>query len=91
MRLKGAKPAIRIRSFLENDRVTLAVSDNGTGIPQDVLDKVFEPFFTTKEVGSGMGLGLSICYGIVKDYNGQIDVQSQEGAGTTVKIAFPCA
>ena len=91
MRLKGAKPAICIRSFLENDRVTLAVSDNGTGIPQDVLDKVFEPFFTTKEVGSGMGLGLSICYGIVKDYNGQIDVQSQEGAGTTVKIAFPCA
>jgi len=89
--LKGAKPAIRICSFLENDRVTLTVSDNGMGIPQAVLEKVFEPFFTTKEVGSGMGLGLSITYGIVKDYNGEIDIQSKEGSGTTVKMAFPCA
>ena len=90
-RLEGAKPAITIRSFLENDRVTLLVSDNGIGIPQDILDKVFEPFFTTKEVGRGMGLGLSISYGIVKDYNGEIDVQSEEDVGTKVKMAFPCA
>jgi PAS domain S-box-containing protein len=90
-RLEGAKPAITIRSFLENDRVTLTVSDNGVGIAQAVLDKVFEPFFTTKEVGGGMGLGLSISYGIVKDYDGEIDVQSDEGVGTTVKMAFPCA
>jgi PAS domain S-box-containing protein len=89
--LKKAKPTIRICSFLENDRVTLSVTDNGLGIPGDKLDKVFEPFFTTKEVGGGMGLGLSISYGIVKDYNGQIDVESQEGVGTTVKLAFPCA
>jgi histidine kinase len=89
--LEGATPTITIRSFLENDRVALTVSDNGIGIPKAVLDKVFEPFFTTKEVGSGMGLGLSISYGIVKDYNGEIDVQSKEGAGTTVKMAFPCA
>ncbi|MGW8300703.1 MAG: PAS domain S-box protein [Desulfobacterales bacterium] len=89
--LKGAKPAIRICSFLENDRVTLTVSDNGMGIPQAVLEKVFEPFFTTKEVGSGMGLGLSITYGIVKDYNGEIEIQSKEGQGTTVKMAFPSA
>ena len=90
-RLQGAKSAITIRSFLENDRVTLTVSDNGIGIAQAVLEKVFEPFFTTKEVGSGMGLGLSISYGIVKDYNGEIDIQSKEGLGTTVKMAFPCA
>jgi PAS domain S-box-containing protein len=89
--LKGAKPAIRICSFLENDRVTLTVSDNGMGIPQAVLEKVFEPFFTTKEVGSGMGLGLSITYGIVKDYNGEIEIQSKEGLGTTVKMSFPSA
>ena len=87
----GLEGAITIRSSLEGGRVTLTVSDNGTGIPKEVLDKVFEPFFTTKEVGSGMGLGLSISYGIVKDYNGEIDVQSQEGVGTTVKLAFPCA
>ncbi len=85
------KPAIRICTFLEEDRVTLTLSDNGAGIAQDALDKVFEPFFTTKEVGSGMGLGLSITYGTVKDYNGTIDIQSAEGEGTTVKMQFPCA
>jgi histidine kinase len=88
---EGEKPAITIRSFLENDRVTLTVSDNGIGIAKSVLEKVFEPFFTTKEVGSGMGLGLSISYGIVKDYDGEIDVQSVEGEGTTVRLTFPCA
>jgi len=85
------KLAITIRTFIENDRVTLKVLDNGIGIPKDFLEKVFEPFFTTKEVGSGMGLGLSISYGIVKDYNGEIDVQSEEGVGTSVKLAFPFA
>jgi len=87
----AVKPAIKIRSFYENEQVALTVTDNGSGIPQDILDKVFEPFFTTKEVGSGMGLGLSISYGIVKDYNGNIDIQSKEGEGTTVKLTFPCA
>jgi len=87
----AVKPAVKIRSFYENEQVALTVTDNGGGIPQDILDKVFEPFFTTKEVGSGMGLGLSISYGIVKDYNGNIDIQSKEGEGTTVKLTFPCA
>ena len=87
----AVKPAIVIRSFFENECVALTVSDNGSGIPKNILDKVFEPFFTTKEVGSGMGLGLSISYGIVKDYNGDIDVQSKENQGTTVKLTFPCA
>ncbi len=87
----AVKPAVKIRSFYENEQVALTVTDNGSGIPQDILDKVFEPFFTTKEVGSGMGLGLSISYGIVKDYNGNIDIQSKEGEGTTVKLTFPCA
>ena len=88
---EGDKPAITIRSFLENDRVVLMVSDNGIGIAKAALEKVFEPFFTTKEVGSGMGLGLSISYGIVKDYNGEIDIQSEDGKGTTVRLSFPCA
>ena len=88
---RAVKPAITIRSFYENERVALTVADNGSGIPQDILDEVFEPFFTTKEVGGGMGLGLSISYGIVKDYNGNIDIQSKEGEGTTVKLTFPCA
>ena len=71
--------------------MALTFSDKGIGIPKDVLDKVFEPFFTTKQVGNGLGLGLSITYGIVKDYNGEIEIQSEEGIGTTVKMTFPRA
>jgi histidine kinase len=82
---------ITIRTFAENNQVAVTVSDNGIGIPENVQHKVFEPFFTTKEVGKGMGLGLSITYGIVKDYNGQIEIQSREGLGTTIKLTFPCA
>ncbi len=80
---------ITIRSFLEEGNVTVTVSDNGAGIPDEVRDKIFEPFFTTKEVGEGMGLGLSIIYGIIKDDGGKIDFQSEKGVGTTFKITYP--
>jgi len=82
--------AITIRSFLENDRVAISVSDTGVGIPEAHKKRIFEPFFTTKEVGKGMGLGLSITYGIVKDYGGEIELYSEEGVGTTFKLTFPC-
>jgi len=94
---KGVSPNVKggrliiIRSFLEEDNVTITVSDNGIGIPDDVRDKIFEPFFTTKEVGKGMGLGLSIIYGIIKDSGGTIDVQSENDVGTTFKISYPQA
>ena len=89
--LETGGSTITIHTFAENDQVAVTVADNGIGIPENVRHKVFEPFFTTKEVGKGMGLGLSITYGIVKDYNGQIEIQSREGIGTTIKLTFPCA
>jgi len=81
--------SITIRSFAENDWAVLVVTDTGTGIPADIRNKVFEPFFTTKEVGRGMGLGLSITYGLVRDYNGKIEIKSVEGVGTSIRLTFP--
>jgi len=69
----------------------VTVSDTGIGIPEEIRDKIFEPFFTTKDVGKGMGLGLSILYGIVKEYGGEIEIQSKPGQGAVFKHIFPIA
>ncbi len=68
-----------------------AVSDTGIGIPKDVLENVFQSFFTTKEKGEGIGLGLSISRGIIKNHEGDIEVHSEEGKGTTFSVYLPCA
>ncbi|MBU1002963.1 MAG: PAS domain S-box protein [Proteobacteria bacterium] len=80
---------ITLKTFVEDGWVVISVSDTGVGIDQTQIDKIFEPFFTTKETGKGMGLGLAISYGIVKDYRGEISVTSKIGAGTTFKLLFP--
>ncbi len=69
--------------------VSLAISDTGPGIDQDIMQKIFDPFFTTKEKGKGTGLGLSIVDGIVRSHNGFIDVTSKKDAGTTFTLYFP--
>jgi two-component system NtrC family sensor kinase len=69
--------------------VIFEVSDDGIGIPEELINRIFEPFFTTKPVGKGTGLGLSITYGIIKAHNGNISVKSKHGEGTTFTIELP--
>lgn len=86
---KGYEKRLDIQTRTENDNVIVTVADNGIGMSDDVKNKLFEPFFTTKKVGKGTGLGVSISYGIVKDYEGTIDINSRAGQGTTFKLIFP--
>jgi two-component system NtrC family sensor kinase len=71
------------------NKVVVEVIDNGVGIEAENLTKIFEPFFTTKEVGKGTGLGLAVCYGILTEHGGSLDVQSTQGVGTTFTITLP--
>jgi PAS domain S-box-containing protein len=72
-------------------RAILEVSDNGEGIPPEILPRIFDPFFTTKPLGLGTGLGLSICHGIVGSLGGQITVHTEAGEGTTFRVTLPTA
>ena len=73
----------------DRDKVTVELSDTGVGIRQENIDKIFDSFFTTKGEVKGVGLGLSVCYGFIKDHGGDIAVKSREGVGTTFIITLP--
>ena len=80
---------IRISSTTNKHSIILRIQDNGNGIHEDVVNKVFEPFVTTKGPDRGMGLGLSICHGILKDYNATIEIEESNDEGTTFRLSFP--
>ncbi len=85
----GYQPAVTIRTEGRKNEVSIAVHDNGTGIPQHVLDRIFDPFFTTKSGTQGTGLGLSISHEIVQEHGGKIEVDTVPGEFTEFKITLP--
>jgi C4-dicarboxylate-specific signal transduction histidine kinase len=82
---------IMIRTGSEDKVVYAEIEDTGIGIEEEDQQKIFEPFFTTKEAGQGMGLGLAISYGIVKDYGGIVRIRSKKNHGTMFRMEFPAA
>jgi two-component system sensor histidine kinase PhcS len=84
-------PLVRISAQRENGKVTITVRDNGEGIDPSNLSKIFDPFFTTRDIGQGMGMGLSICYRIIQEHNGNITVASERGRYCEFKVELPDA
>ena len=80
---------ITISTRAVGDQAQITIADTGQGIAADILPKVFDPFFTTKPVGKGIGLGLSVSYGIVRDHGGEITVASEPGQGSTFTVRLP--
>jgi len=80
---------LTIATHSNGGSVLIEVRDTGVGIPNENITKIFEPFFTTKEIGKGTGLGLAVCYGILTEHGGKLDVQSTPGVGTTFTISLP--
>jgi two-component system sensor histidine kinase PhcS len=87
--LANEQPTIEIEGRLEPGKSILVVRDNGAGIGSEHLDKIFDPFYTTKDVGEGMGLGLAICYRIVRECEGQILVRTDPGKFCEFTLEFP--
>ncbi len=87
--LTSKSQSVTITCGTDNENVTTEVKDSGVGIPQNVLERITEPFFTTKQNMGGTGLGLSIAYTIIKDHDGTLEITSEPGKGTTVRISIP--
>jgi signal transduction histidine kinase len=91
MEAGGGTLEIETRQDPVRGGVRISFKDSGVGIARENRDKLFEPFFTTKKKSKGVGLGLSVAYGIIKAHQGTIDITSKEGAGTTFTIQLPIA
>lgn len=87
--VKGYEKVIKIATFANRKNCGLIIHDNGTGIPENIIDNIFDPFFTTKKEEMGTGLGLSIIYGIIKEMKGEINADSKEGKYTRVVVTLP--
>lgn len=87
--MTGDGGALTIKTNMENGIAEVSFTDTGCGMSKEHLSKLFTPFFTTKEPGKGTGLGLAISYGIVQSHNGEIDVESEVGKGSTFRIRLP--
>jgi signal transduction histidine kinase len=88
----GARGMIRITTRAEGDWVEIRVSDTGTGIPEQIRDKIYDQFFTTKPIGRGTGLGLAIVRAVVVEkHKGSIRFETEPGAGTTFVVRIPVA
>jgi signal transduction histidine kinase/ligand-binding sensor domain-containing protein len=84
------EPLVSVSTNKLDGKVEIVIKDNGTGMPQKVLEKIYQPFFTTKPTGQGTGLGLSLSYDIItKGHGGELQVESQEGEGTAFRILLP--
>jgi two-component system NtrC family sensor kinase len=82
---------LTLRATRSGGQAIVEITDTGVGIQPENLAKIFDPFFTTKDVGRGTGLGLAVCYGIVSEHGGRLDVRSTVGVGTTFTISLPIA
>jgi len=87
--VEGYEPIVSVSTKKENNTIIIKVTDNGNGIPQNIVDKIFQPFFTTKPTGQGTGLGLSLSYDIVKAHGGEIKLNTKENEGTEFSIILP--
>lgn len=87
--VKEKQPQIVISTRQDGERVLMVVEDNGPGMEPEVRERAFDAFFTTKPAGKGTGLGLSLCYSIMNNHGGSIDIDSAPGAGTRVRVYFP--
>lgn len=85
----GYEPTVSVSSKKIDNKIEIKINDNGSGIPEKVLDKIFQPFFTTKPTGQGTGLGLSLSYDIIKAHGGTLECESVVGEGTTFMIKLP--